>query len=145
MIRVVYRSIDRFRQARKFKTLAGAQKYAQGRIGEHPEIGSDYAISGDGIGKITVEGASLAELFPQPPAPAPSNAQRCQCEASNIYGGDCAHTLEGEEEYEARRQKEWEAEQLESWREGEPGAVAPRWLPGEDEPTEAEVLARNPY
>ena len=51
----------------------GRSKYAQERVGKHPDIatGWGYAVSGDGIGKITVEGAlgklrrvTLADLFP---------------------------------------------------------------------------------
>jgi hypothetical protein len=65
MITVRYRSLDQFSESRKFKTLAGARRYAHRRIGEHPEIGSRYAVSGDGIGRITCEGCTLAELFPE--------------------------------------------------------------------------------
>jgi hypothetical protein len=64
-VRVSYSSIDHFRQTRGFKTLEGAQNFAQKWIGETPEIGTCYAISGDGIGRITVKGATLAELFPR--------------------------------------------------------------------------------
>ena len=69
MIKVHYSSVDGYHQTGSFKTLAGAGRYARRWIGEHPEIGSSYAVSSDGIGKITVDGASLAELFPprQPP------------------------------------------------------------------------------
>lgn len=67
-IKVNYSAVDGGRESRKFKSLAGAQKYAQHWIGRHPEIGSHYAVSGDGIGKIEVTGAALAELFPPEPA-----------------------------------------------------------------------------
>lgn len=51
--------------ARKtFKTLAGAQKYAQGRIGAHPDMGGSYAVDNYGSCKITVSGTSLRSLFP---------------------------------------------------------------------------------
>jgi len=65
-IRVRYSSIDRYSESRRFKTLAGAQRYAQKFVGETPEISGafSYAVSADGIGKITVSGATLAELFP---------------------------------------------------------------------------------
>ena len=65
-IKVRYSSIDRFGKSRKFKTLAGARKFAHDWIGAHPEIGSTYAVSGDGIGKITCSGCTLRELFPSP-------------------------------------------------------------------------------
>lgn len=64
---VHYESIDSHgrRTTRFFKTLAGARTYAHRQVGETPEMGSHYAISGDGVGKITVEGASLFDLFPR--------------------------------------------------------------------------------
>lgn len=66
-ITVRYSSIDRFRKSRKFKTLAGAQKFAQKMVGETPEISTnfDYAVSGDGVGKVTCDGCKLSELFPK--------------------------------------------------------------------------------
>jgi hypothetical protein len=63
-ITVKYSSIDCSTTVRKFTTIAGASKFARNWIGDHPEIGSRYAVSGDGIGKIEVTGASLTELFP---------------------------------------------------------------------------------
>lgn len=63
-ITVRYTSIDGCRESRTYKTLEGARKFAQYWIGPHPEIGYSYAIAGDGVGKITVLGAALAELFP---------------------------------------------------------------------------------
>jgi hypothetical protein len=65
-ITVIYESIDRCRKTRKFKTLKGAQKHAQKWVGLHPEISTtfQYAVSGDGVGKITVDGAAVADLFP---------------------------------------------------------------------------------
>jgi ribosomal protein S6E (S10) len=65
-IKVRYSSVDGCRKTSKFKTLKAAQKFAQKAVGEHPDLGSSYAMSFDGIGKVTVEGASLAELFPSP-------------------------------------------------------------------------------
>jgi hypothetical protein len=65
MIKVVYTSIDYFRKARSFKTVAGAKKFAHKYVGAHPEIGVGYAVSSDGIGKVTVQGATLAEIFPE--------------------------------------------------------------------------------
>ena len=52
---VTYSSVDRCRKRSKFKTLRGAQAFAQNWIGSHPEIGSRYAVSGDGIGKIGMQ------------------------------------------------------------------------------------------
>lgn len=65
-IRVRYSTIDRYYESRRFKTLEGARRYAARWIGETPDIGYSfgYAVSADGIGKITVDGATLDELFP---------------------------------------------------------------------------------
>jgi len=65
-IRVVYSSIDHCRKVRSFKTLTGARKFAQLWVGQHPTIGSCYAVSDDGVGKVTVDGCTLRDLFPEP-------------------------------------------------------------------------------
>lgn len=65
MIKVRYSSCDGFSVTRRFKTLAGAQRFAQEYVGTHPEIGATYAASGDGIGVIRASGASMSELFPE--------------------------------------------------------------------------------
>lgn len=65
---VTYTSIDHYHKRRQFATLAGAQKFAHNMVGPHPEIGYtfQYAVSGDGVGKVQVQGVSLDELFPAP-------------------------------------------------------------------------------
>ncbi len=65
-IRVRYSSIDRCYINRRFRTLEGARRFAVRYVGETPDIGYtfNYAVSADGIGKVTVSGATLAELFP---------------------------------------------------------------------------------
>ena len=68
MIKIRYSSVDGFREKRSFKTLVAARAYAQKWVGIHPEIGSQYAVSDDGIGKIEVHGAALADLFGDEPA-----------------------------------------------------------------------------
>jgi hypothetical protein len=62
-ITVRYEAIDGFRQTRKFKTVKGARTYAVNRVGEHADQGTNYAVSFDGIGKITVRGCTIGELF----------------------------------------------------------------------------------
>jgi hypothetical protein len=64
-IRVHYTSIDGVHKTRAFNDIVAAQLFAQDMLGECPEIGSHYAVSGDGVGKITVNGATLAQLFPR--------------------------------------------------------------------------------
>jgi hypothetical protein len=69
MIKVKYSSIDGYRKTKSFKTLKGARKYAQDRVGKNPDMGRWYAVSFDGIGKIEVEGVPLDELFGDEPKP----------------------------------------------------------------------------
>lgn len=64
MITVRYSSIDGASERRTYATIKGAQKFAHHMIGAHPEIGCGYAVSDDGIGKVTVSGSTLVELFP---------------------------------------------------------------------------------
>jgi hypothetical protein len=66
LIRLTYSTIDRYRKAGVFKTLKGAQKFAHRWVGPHPEVSETfrYAVSADGVGKLTVDGVSFAELFP---------------------------------------------------------------------------------
>src|SRR6185436_21124797 len=64
VIKVKYSSVDgRGGKWRSFKTLGRARVFAQYWVGKNPEIGSTCAVSGDGIGKIEVQGAKLADLF----------------------------------------------------------------------------------
>jgi len=66
-ITVYYHSIDNHQDHRRFKTLVEAQEWAQHWVGRWPTIGHfcGYAISDDGIGKITVDGCKITELFPE--------------------------------------------------------------------------------
>ena len=64
-IKLIYSSVDGYRTKATFKTLKNARHFAHKWIGEHPSIGTGYAVSDDGIGKIVVYGdATLADLFP---------------------------------------------------------------------------------
>jgi hypothetical protein len=62
-IKVSVRSVDGYHKARSFRTIAGARKFATNAVGEHPEMGSSYAVSADGVSTVRVQGASLNELF----------------------------------------------------------------------------------
>lgn len=66
---VTYRSIDGYSQRRTFKTLKGARRFAHKWVGSHPEISEafQYAVSGDGIGRVTWSGCTANDLFPFPP------------------------------------------------------------------------------
>lgn len=62
-ITVSYRAVDGYRCTRTFSTVAAARRFAVERVGEHPELGSHYAVRSDGVGRVTVRGATLAQLF----------------------------------------------------------------------------------
>ena len=67
MIKIKYQSIDRFSKTATFKTVAGAQRFAHKWVGETPEISLTfgYAVSADGVGKVTWAGTTAQELFPK--------------------------------------------------------------------------------
>ena len=59
-------------KSRKFKTLAGAQRFAQKLVGETPDIvgrptrpSEYYAVSYDGAVKVTCDECRLVDLFPK--------------------------------------------------------------------------------
>lgn len=62
---VTYKAVDGYRQRRQFKRLGNAQRFAHKMLGTFVTVGQTYAISSDGIGKITVRGAHLLDLFPR--------------------------------------------------------------------------------
>lgn len=62
-IKVRYHAVDGYYKTRRFKTLQGARKFATEYIGGTPEIGPGYAVSQDGVGRITVSGCTLHTLF----------------------------------------------------------------------------------
>lgn len=74
MIYMYYSSIDRYHKSAAFKTLAGARRFAHKWVGEHPDTSMmfRYAVSNDGVGKVTWAGsdeatghvAMAADLFP---------------------------------------------------------------------------------
>lgn len=69
MITVKYSSIDGYCKSRSFKSLKGARKFAQERVGKNPDIGgSYYAVSDDGVGKVTVVGVGINDLFGDEPS-----------------------------------------------------------------------------
>ena len=59
-----YLATDCASRRQTFKTLKGAQAFAHKWVGATPEIGSTYAVSGDGVGRITWEGCTARDLFP---------------------------------------------------------------------------------
>ncbi len=62
-ITVSLATIDGFYKTKSYKTVKAARKFAAYYVGETPEFGSTYAVSFDGVAKVTVVGCSLQELF----------------------------------------------------------------------------------
>ena len=74
MIKLYFETLDGVRKTKSFNTLAGARKTTWNWVGKDAEIGSYYAVSGDGVVKVTIlQGCTLAELFSDgsPKAPQP--------------------------------------------------------------------------
>ncbi len=62
-ITVRYSAIDGFRRTRTFRTLQGAEAWATHYVGKDADFGQSYAVSSDGVGKVTVTGCTIGELF----------------------------------------------------------------------------------
>jgi hypothetical protein len=63
-IKITYTSIDGVRKARTFKTINAARAFAHDWVGPHHDVeGGHYAVSDDGVGKITWSGITRRELF----------------------------------------------------------------------------------
>ncbi len=62
-ITVRYRTIDGYGKTKRFKTLKGAQRWANELMGENFEVGTGYAIDMYGVGRVQAN-ISLYELFP---------------------------------------------------------------------------------
>jgi hypothetical protein len=62
-ITIYYESVDGFKKTAEFTDIRDARTYAQEWMGKHCDVTHNYAISGDGIGRIMVDGISLADLF----------------------------------------------------------------------------------
>ncbi len=65
-MQITYTSIDGFRKARTFKTLKAARKFALDYVGPQDVEGGYYAVSNDGVGKVTWSGLTRADLFGAP-------------------------------------------------------------------------------
>jgi hypothetical protein len=74
-ITIRYSSIDGYSETRHYQTLTGAHRWADEMLGDCFEIGTGYAISGDGIGKIQ-SNISLEELLAKPK---PNDGKLCLC------------------------------------------------------------------
>jgi len=62
-ITMQYTSIDGAKATRVFKTVKAARKFALDYVGPQDAEGGHYAVSFDGIGKVTWSGITRAQLF----------------------------------------------------------------------------------
>ncbi len=69
MIAVHNQASDGWSEIRFYKTLKGAREYCKKYLGQYFDFGvgftGAYAISGDGINRLTVEGTTFTDLFPE--------------------------------------------------------------------------------
>src|SRR5262245_12140880 len=65
-IRVRYEAVDGAGAVKTFKTIAAARRFAHYYVGANAEVSTmGYAVSSDGVGKVTVSGAAtITDLFP---------------------------------------------------------------------------------
>ena len=63
-ITLSYAAIDGHFTQRAFTSLHEAQAFATDRVGGTPEVGTSYAVSADGVGRIDWEGCSASDLWP---------------------------------------------------------------------------------
>jgi hypothetical protein len=70
-LKLKYKAVDGYSKAAQFATLKGAQDFAQHWLGKAPCLGSGYAVSNDGVGKLYMSGwgddgnpVPMAALFP---------------------------------------------------------------------------------
>lgn len=62
-IKLRFSTLDGIRKTKAFKSLKGARKAAHAWIGADADVGGHYAVSTDGVVKLTVEGCTLADIF----------------------------------------------------------------------------------
>jgi len=63
LIKIYFSSIDGITKTHSFKTIEGARQFALKVVGEQDVDGGLYAVSDDGVVRITWAGISRAELF----------------------------------------------------------------------------------
>jgi hypothetical protein len=133
MITVTYSSIDGVRKRRKFKTLAGARKFATHWVGDNPDLGSSYAVSFDGVGKITVDGVPLKKLFSKDDE-RPDGRFWLVVTRDGHSGGTWYATLEAAEAEARAKNADGEACHVEAWDYDENGDPVPVPLPAKLRP-----------
>jgi hypothetical protein len=69
LIKIRFSTIDGVARTHSFKTLAGARKFAADKVGPQDVEGGHYAVSNDGVAKVTWAGCTRSELFGEVAAP----------------------------------------------------------------------------
>jgi hypothetical protein len=111
-IKVTVSGVDSYRCTRCFKTLKGAQKFAQNAVGEHPDCDDGLsAVALDGIVKVTVRGCTLTDLFP--PKVEPKSLGICTC----CHQRDATKIVEDNEEVWEAFCDECLVDQTAAWKE----------------------------
>lgn len=66
MIKLEYQAVDGAHRVREFKTIVGAQKFAETWMGVRPEVyaSSIYAVTQDGVGVMYWSGCTPQQLWP---------------------------------------------------------------------------------
>jgi len=65
VITIHYESIDGVHKFRHCETIDGARAWAMWWVGQYPEVGRYYAVSSDGVSKVTVSGCYIQDVFPE--------------------------------------------------------------------------------
>lgn len=66
MITVYNQAVDGFEEEKEFDSIEEAREYCRKYLGEYFDISDffGYAMSGDGINKLVIEGTTWKEIFP---------------------------------------------------------------------------------
>jgi hypothetical protein len=67
-MQITYTSVDGASHTRRFQSVKNARAFAHTCVGPQDIEGGSYAVSNDGVGKITWKGVSRRELFGMPPS-----------------------------------------------------------------------------
>ncbi len=68
-ITVYYRAIDGYTETGLFTNLEDATVYAHNKVGVKADLGFNYAVSFDGVGKVTVVGCALTDIWKEQKCP----------------------------------------------------------------------------
>lgn len=92
-MKITYTSLDGVRKSRSFKSLAGARKFAVDMVGPQDVEGGYYAVSSDGVGKVTWSGVTRAQLFGAPAAaPKLNKAHEFYRRGNDLYCRQAGYT-----------------------------------------------------